>query len=40
VDEVIAMANNTMYGLAAGVFTRDINIYLTIVNSLEAGTVW
>eukprot|EP00914_Ancora_sagittata_P033370 GHVO01067269.1.p1 GENE.GHVO01067269.1~~GHVO01067269.1.p1 ORF type:complete len:493 (+),score=90.56 GHVO01067269.1:197-1675(+) len=40
IDEVIDMANNTSYGLAAGVFTKNIDTYLTIVNALEAGTVW
>uniref|UniRef100_X1Z695 Aldehyde dehydrogenase domain-containing protein n=1 Tax=Capitella teleta TaxID=283909 RepID=X1Z695_CAPTE len=39
-EEVIEMANNTTYGLAAGVFTKDINTYQTIVNALEAGFVW
>ena len=39
-DEVIEMANDTMYGLAAGVFTKDIDTYLKMANALDAGTVW
>ncbi len=40
VDEVITRANNTHYGLAAAVFTKDINKALMISNSIQAGTVW
>ncbi|KAJ8380710.1 hypothetical protein SKAU_G00014880 [Synaphobranchus kaupii] len=40
VDEVIKRANDTPYGLAAGVFTNDINKALTIAAALQAGTVW
>ncbi|XP_061115920.1 aldehyde dehydrogenase 1A1-like isoform X2 [Conger conger] len=40
IDEVIKRANNTHYGLAAGVFTNDINKALTIAAALQAGTVW
>lgn len=40
IDEVIRRANNTHYGLAAGVFTNDINKALTIAAALQAGTVW
>lgn len=39
-DEVIPRANNTRYGLAAGVFTKDIDKAITIANSVQAGTVW
>lgn len=39
-DEVINRANNTIYGLAAGVFTKDINKMNTITSSVRAGTVW
>ncbi|XP_064619373.1 aldehyde dehydrogenase-like [Lineus longissimus] len=39
-DEVIEMANDTSYGLAAAVFTKDLNTAITVANSLEAGTVW
>jgi aldehyde dehydrogenase (NAD+) len=39
-DEVIARANNTTYGLAAVVWTRDIGKALAISNNVRAGTVW
>ena len=40
IDEVIDMANDTHYGLAAGVYTKDLDTTLRVANSLEAGTVW
>jgi acyl-CoA reductase-like NAD-dependent aldehyde dehydrogenase len=40
VDEVIEQANNTQYGLAAAVFTKDIDKAIYVANSLQAGTVW
>ncbi len=40
VDEVIERANRTQYGLAAAVFTKDINKALTLSHSIQAGTVW
>jgi len=39
-EDVIKRANNTRYGLAAAVFTKDINKAIRISNRLEAGTVW
>ncbi|KAK3736325.1 hypothetical protein QZH41_020791, partial [Actinostola sp. cb2023] len=39
IDEAIERANNTTYGLAAVVFTKDIDKALTISSSLKAGTV-
>jgi betaine-aldehyde dehydrogenase len=39
-DDVIARANDTDYGLAAGVFTRDIQRAHRVVARLEAGTTW
>lgn len=39
-DEVIERANNSDYGLAAAVFTRDIDKANYIVQGLRAGTVW
>ena len=40
VEEVIARANDSHYGLAAGVWTRDIDQANTISRALKAGTVW
>jgi aldehyde dehydrogenase (NAD+) len=39
-DEVINRANRTTYGLAAGVWTRDIKKAHAVANSVRAGTVW
>jgi len=39
-DEVVARANRTTYGLAAAVWTRDIKKALAIANNVRAGTVW
>ena len=40
VNEVIERANNTTYGLASAVFTKDIDKATTVSHSLRAGTVW
>uniref|UniRef100_A0AAX7UIU9 Aldehyde dehydrogenase domain-containing protein n=1 Tax=Astatotilapia calliptera TaxID=8154 RepID=A0AAX7UIU9_ASTCA len=40
ISEVIERANATQYGLAAGVFTNDINKALTVSSALQAGMVW
>jgi aldehyde dehydrogenase (NAD+) len=40
IEEVIKRANNTTYGLAAGVITNDLNKALTIAHSVRAGTIW
>ena len=40
VDEVIKRANRTTYGLAAGVWTRDIKKAHAVANGVRAGTVW
>ncbi|XP_015435958.1 PREDICTED: aldehyde dehydrogenase, mitochondrial [Dufourea novaeangliae] len=39
-NEVINRANNTDYGLAAAVFTKDIDKANYIIQGLRAGTVW
>jgi len=39
-DEAIATANDTPYGLAAGVWTRDIKKAHYVARRLQAGTVW
>jgi succinate-semialdehyde dehydrogenase/glutarate-semialdehyde dehydrogenase len=38
-DEVIAAANNTRYGLAAYVFTNDLTVALKMAEGLEAGII-
>jgi len=40
VEELIKAANDTTYGLAAGVFTKDLSRAIEITNRLKAGTVW
>jgi aldehyde dehydrogenase (NAD+) len=40
VDEAIARANDTSYGLAAAVWTRDIKKAHHVARKLQAGTVW
>ncbi|CAM4216545.1 aldehyde dehydrogenase [Bacillus manliponensis] len=39
-DEAIQMANDTIYGLAAGVWTKDVNKAYQVARKLRAGTVW
>ncbi|MGO1461235.1 MAG: betaine-aldehyde dehydrogenase [Marinobacter sp.] len=39
-DEVIQRANDTEYGLAAGVFTTDITRAHRVIHQLEAGICW
>src|SRR6266513_2715768 len=38
-DEVIAAANNTKYGLAAYVFTNDLTVAFKMAEGLEAGII-
>lgn len=40
IEEVIERANDTEYGLAAAVFTRDLNKAMTVSAAVQAGTVW
>ena len=40
VDDAIARANDSPYGLAAGIWTRDIKKAHYIARKLQAGTVW
>lgn len=40
VNEVIKRANATTYGLAAGVYTKNIDTANTLSRGLRAGTVW
>jgi aldehyde dehydrogenase (NAD+) len=39
-EEVIERANATIYGLSAGVWTRDIRKATAVANRIRAGTVW
>jgi aldehyde dehydrogenase (NAD+) len=39
-DEVIARGNRTIYGLAAAVWTKDVQKALRLANGLRVGTVW
>ncbi|EFP01288.1 CRE-ALH-1 protein [Caenorhabditis remanei] len=39
-EELVEKANNTIYGLAAGVMTKDIDKALHIANTTRAGSVW
>jgi acyl-CoA reductase-like NAD-dependent aldehyde dehydrogenase len=40
VEQAIAIANDTIYGLAAGVWTRDIHTAFRMVRGIEAGVIW
>jgi acyl-CoA reductase-like NAD-dependent aldehyde dehydrogenase len=39
-SEVVKLANGTRFGLAAGVWTRDLRRAHTMARRLQAGTVW
>ena len=39
-EEVISRANNTIYGLAAGIFTKDLNRAHRVIGKLESGICW
>lgn len=39
-EEVIRRANATHYGLAAGVFTENLDTANTLTRALRAGSVW
>jgi len=38
--EMIALANDTEYGLASGIWTRDIDRAMRFASQIDAGTVW
>ncbi|KAF9667844.1 hypothetical protein SADUNF_Sadunf15G0065500 [Salix dunnii] len=40
IDEVIRRANTTRYGLAAGIFTKNVDTANTLSRALRVGTVW
>jgi betaine-aldehyde dehydrogenase len=39
-EEAIALANDNMYGLAASVWSQDVDLPLRVARELQAGTVW
>jgi phenylacetaldehyde dehydrogenase len=39
-DEAIARANDTRFGLAAGIYTRDVKRAHRVAAKVEAGTIW
>jgi len=39
-DEAVALANNTAYGLAASVWSENINLCLDVASRIKAGVVW
>ena len=40
IDDAIQKANDTIYGLAAGIWTRDIGKAHRVASEVQAGTVW
>lgn len=39
-EEAIALANDNMYGLAASVWSQDVDLPLRVARELQTGTVW
>jgi aldehyde dehydrogenase (NAD+) len=39
-EEAVKLANNTRFGLAASIWSEDINLALDIATQVKAGTVW
>ena len=39
-DEIARMANDTIYGLAASIWTKDVSKVFRLSGKIRAGTVW
>jgi aldehyde dehydrogenase (NAD+) len=39
-EEAVELANNTRYGLAASIWTENINLALDVAPKVKAGTIW
>jgi aldehyde dehydrogenase (NAD+) len=39
-DEAVALANDSIYGLAAGIYTRNLSRTLGLAKRIEVGTIW
>ena len=39
-EEALSLANATPYGLASGIWTRDVNTVMRMSHGIQAGTVW
>ena len=39
-DQIAAQANDTVYGLAASIWTRDLSLAHRLARRIDAGTVW
>ncbi len=39
-DEAVELANNTRYGLAASIWSENVNLSLDIAAKVKAGVVW
>jgi aldehyde dehydrogenase (NAD+) len=39
-EEAVKLANNTRYGLAASIWSEDINLALDVATQIKAGTIW
>lgn len=40
IDEVVKLANDTVYGLGASIWTRDVGNIINLVPKIRAGSVW
>lgn len=40
IEEAVAIANDTIYGLAAGIWTSDLNKAHRLIKDVEAGVIW